>query len=49
MGLISKIRSALYGTAKILGDVQAVKQNKIGRRVKNRVLGKVFGKVLGKL
>ena len=38
---IGKIRSFLYTTAKILGDVNAVKRNKIGTRVTNRVTGRV--------
>ena len=38
---ISKIRSFLYKTAKILGDVNAVKRDKIGTRITNRVTGKV--------
>lgn len=38
---IGKIRSFLYTTAKILGDVNAVKRNKIGTRVTNRVTGKI--------
>jgi len=38
---IGKIRSFLYTTAKILGDINAVKRNKIGTRVTNRVTGKV--------
>ena len=38
---IGKIRSYLYATAKILGDINAVKRNKIGARVTNRVTGKV--------
>ena len=38
---IGKIRFLLYTTAKILGDVNAVKRNKIGTRVTNRVTGKI--------
>ena len=38
---IGKIRSFLYSTAKILGDVNAIKRNKIGTGVTNRVTGKV--------
>lgn len=49
MSKITKIRSALYTTAKVLGDVSAVKEGKVGKRVKNRVLGKITGKLLGKL
>lgn len=49
MSKISKIRSLLYTTAKVLGDVDAVKKGKVGKRVKKRVLGKIAGKLLGKL
>lgn len=46
---ISKTRTTLYKTARILGDVDAVKKGKVGKRVKNRLLGKLTGKVLKKL
>ncbi len=49
MSLISKIRSTLYTTAKVLGDVDAVKKGKVGKRVKNRIKGRIAGKLLGKL
>ena len=38
---IRKIRSFLYTTAKILGDINGLKRNKVGTRVTNRVTGKV--------
>lgn len=46
---IGKIRRAAYKTGKVLGDVQAVKKNKVARRVKNRVVGKLLGKAVSKL
>jgi hypothetical protein len=46
---IGKIRRAAYKTAKVLGDVNAVKKGKVARRVKNRVVGKMLGKAVGKL
>jgi len=49
MSKITKTRSLLYKTARILGDVEAVRKGKVGKRVKNRVLGKIAGKLLGKL
>jgi len=49
MTKISKIRSTLYKTSRVLGDVDAVKKGKVGKRVKNRVLGKLAGKLLKKL
>ena len=39
----------MYKAAKFLGDVQAVKKGKVGKRVARRAAGKVTGKVLGKL
>lgn len=39
----------MYFLAKILGDVNAVKKGKVGKRVAKRVAGKATGKVLGKL
>ena len=41
MGLFSKIRSGLYKTAKIMGDVSAIK--------KGNILGRITGKILGKI
>jgi len=49
MGLISKIRSLLYGSAKILGDADAVKKGRVIQRVRNRFLGRLAGKLLQKL
>jgi hypothetical protein len=49
MGLFSKIRSGLYKTAKIMGDISAVKNGKILQRVKNRVVGRLTGKLIGKI
>jgi hypothetical protein len=49
MGLFSKIRSGLYKTAKLMGDVSAIKNGKILQRIKNRVVGKVSGKLIGKI
>ncbi|WP_176463752.1 hypothetical protein [Bacillus sonorensis] len=46
---INKIRSALYKTARILGDVNAAKNGTIGKRVARRASGKTAGKMLGKL
>lgn len=46
-----KIRSILYGTAKILGDISAVQSGsskKIYNRAKNRFLGNFFSRFFGK-
>jgi len=42
---IGKTRSALYKSAKALGDISAAKNGKIAQRVTNRVVGKVSGKL----
>jgi hypothetical protein len=47
--MISKIRKALYTTAKVLGDVNAVKQGKVIKRVERRVVGKISGNILKKI
>jgi hypothetical protein len=49
MSLISKIRSLLYGSAKVLGDASAVKEGKVGKRVRNRLVGRLAGKLLQKI
>lgn len=43
------MRAFLYWLAKLLGDVNAVKKGKVGRRVARRAAGKVTGRALGKL
>lgn len=43
------VRSTLYLAAKIMGDVNAVKKGKVGRRVGRRIAGKGTGRVLRKL
>ena len=46
---ISKTRGWLYFIAKLLGDAQAVKKGRVGKRVARRVAGKATGRALGKL
>jgi len=43
------IRSSLYKVARLMGDVNAVKKGKVGRRIARRGAGKVTGRGLGKL
>jgi hypothetical protein len=45
---INKIRKALYLTAKILGDINAVKKGKVGKRIGRRFAGKATGRMLRK-
>lgn len=46
---ISKTRGLLYWLARLLGDIQAVKRGKVGKRIGRRVAGKITGKSLRKL
>lgn len=39
-----KFRSFLYTLAKLLGDVNAVRRGRVGRRIGRRVAGRVVGK-----
>jgi len=43
------LRSALYTIARLMGDTNAVKKGKVGKRVARRVAGKATGRSLGKL
>jgi len=42
-------RKLLYDFAKILGDLNAVKKGKVGKRVGRRVAGKATGRAFRKL
>ncbi len=42
-------RSMLYTIARLMGDVNAVKKGKVGKRVARRAAGKATGRTLGKL
>ncbi|WP_164474939.1 hypothetical protein [Indiicoccus explosivorum] len=46
---LSKIRSVLYLSARILGDISAVKNGTIHKRVARRTLGKAAGRIIGKI
>lgn len=41
-------RGWLYTWAKLLGDANAVKRGKVGRRVERRIAGKATGRLLGR-
>ena len=43
------IRTWLYQIARLMGDVNAVKKGKVGRRVARRGAGKLTGRGIGKL
>lgn len=46
---MGKSRGFLYKLARILGDVEAVKKGRIGKRVGRRATGKASGKIMRKL
>jgi hypothetical protein len=46
---IPKTRSWLYRTARLLGDVDAAKKGRVGRRVSRRIAGRGTGRLLGRL
>tara|TARA_Y100000741_G_C18039276_1_gene471652 strand:- start:18 stop:179 length:162 start_codon:yes stop_codon:yes gene_type:complete len=45
---ISNIRSILYKSGKILGDIQAIRNKRIGKRIGYRIVGKFSSKLFGK-
>ena len=47
--MAKNVRGILYFIAKILGDVNAVKKNKVGRRVGRRIAGKATGRLFRKI
>lgn len=46
---VAKTRGFLYLLAQLLGDYQAVKKGRVGKRVARRVAGRATGRGLGKL
>jgi len=46
---VRKTRSFLYSLARLLGDYQAVKSGRVGRRVARRAAGRATGRGLGRL
>ena len=48
-GKFMGLRSALYTIAHLMGDANAVKKGKVGKRVARRAAGKATGKTLRKL
>jgi hypothetical protein len=43
------LRSFLYLLARLLGDYQAIKSGRVGRRVARRVVGKGTGRAIGRV
>lgn len=46
---IGRTRGLLYGVARILGDVNAVRRGRTGQRVANRALGRVAGRAIRRM
>lgn len=46
---INRTRGILYWLARLLGDFNAVKRGRVGRRVARRAAGKLTGRGLGSL
>jgi hypothetical protein len=46
---INKVRSVLYKTAAILGDVQAVRRRRVGRRIARRAAGRLTGRLFRRI
>lgn len=46
---LSKIRSLLYRTARLLGDVNAVRRGTVGKRIVRRAAGRGTSRILRKL
>jgi len=46
---INRTRGTLYMLARLLGDVQAVRKGRVGRRIGRRVVGRATGRGLGRL
>lgn len=49
MASINKLRRSLYKTARVLGDVNAVKRGTVGKRIGRRAVGRAAGRSMGKL
>jgi hypothetical protein len=44
--MVIKTRGLLYRLARLLGDYQAVRRGRIGRRISRRVAGRATGRTL---
>lgn len=43
------VRGLLYRLARLLGDVEAVRKGRVGRRIGRRIAGRQTGRWLGRL
>ncbi|MEA5444601.1 hypothetical protein VCB98_02070 [Gammaproteobacteria bacterium AB-CW1] len=46
---INRTRGLLYWLARLLGDVNAVRRGRVGRRIGRRVVGRAAGRGIGRL
>lgn len=46
---INKTRGVLYRIARLLGDVNAARRGRVGRRIGRRLAGRATGRGLGRL
>jgi hypothetical protein len=46
---MARLRSALYGVARFLGDYQAIRRGRVGKRIARRAAGRFTGRGLGRL
>ena len=46
---LSKLRGLFYKTARVLGDVQAVRRGRIVKRIHNRIVGRLSSKILNRI
>lgn len=46
---IGKLRSVLYKSARVLGDVNAVRRGRVPQRLVRRAIGKVTGRGIGSI
>jgi hypothetical protein len=46
---INKFRSFLYKLARLLGDVNAIRRGRIGKRIARRGAGKLTGRMLRRI
>lgn len=43
------LRRFMYGTARLLGDIEAAKKGRLGRRVARRMVGRMTGRMLRRM
>jgi len=46
---IGRLRSWLYTTARLLGDLNAILRGRVMQRLERRAVGKLSGRLIGKL